>query len=289
MKLNKLILGITSALICFCSCNKEELKSEPVNGEKVFMTFGVGTSNAEITRAAADITGRTPFIYWQMGDQIKVFSSDGRDGATFDLKEIINNYENSGVFEGTCNKSSKYYLIYPAEAAERFNEDNYLIATIPPEQEAHVGTFDPKAMIQTGATVGATKQDVALKNTCAFLYITLPEGCKEVVVEPAYNENWYIAGTVRIETASGESKIPSTDGFVAGEHRVTLTKINGVAGTYVICIAPSTGCPGLKTTVTYTGGGSVTNITPPLDDDENKLQFNANFFYNLGTVPAKSN
>lgn len=284
MKLNKLILGITSALICFCSCSKEEVNSEPVRGQKVTMTFGVGTSKAETTRAVVDLNQALPYITWESGDQIEVFSVDGPEGAPFTLSEEIKSLPNWAVFTGTCARSSKYYLLYPAQDDTELVEGKYIVATIPDVQYARKNSFDPNAMIQTGATTDATKQDVALKNTCAFLYIDLPAGCSKVEVKPANNPNWYLAGKVKIETASGESKINGASAFLDGKHTVTLDGIGGVPGTYVICIAPSTECPGLKTTVTYTD-----NITSVSNTNTNNLQFNSGYFYNLGTVPAKSN
>lgn len=158
------------------------------------------------------------------------------------------------------------FAVYPYESNPKYSyssKTHYITATLPTEQMAVEGSFDPKANISVGAFVGNSSQTnykVTLNNACALAKLTIDASleCDKAVLSsvPETNENAlplsgrrtfepYIEPNMSLDTAP----VPETDEVLDDQDRataappspsVTLVAPNGgtLVGTYYIVLWP---------------------------------------------------
>lgn len=107
--------------------------------------------------------------------------------------------------------------------------------SIPEIQTVAAGqSVDPATMVMVGKSTDG--QNLAFKNACAYVKVTLTEPCLKVTVTARGGEN--IAGTVSVDMTNAQAPaITCTD----GKNVVTLKAAEGnlAAGTYYIAVVPS--------------------------------------------------
>lgn len=107
--------------------------------------------------------------------------------------------------------------------------------SIPEIQTVAAGqSVDPATMVMVGKSTDG--QNLAFKNACAYVKVTLTEPCLKVTVTARGGEN--IAGTVSVDMANAQAPAITCTG---GKNIVTLkaTEGNLAAGTYYIAVVPS--------------------------------------------------
>lgn len=278
------MIAACAVSMCLVSCSSDDATDEAQTNEKISLTIGAGADIAksgELTRAYVADPKADPnvAIMWELGDKISLFSQANNSNSQFEATEVTTN---KAKFTGTTTKADNYYFLYPYQsdaALVKIDGKYYIKATIPADQPATPGTFYPKAMLQTGTISGADPTSVNLKNTCAFLYITVPAGVASVDVTS--DGSYGLAGTMYIEPASNGSVIKS-DGWTSRSTTATISGIGGKAGTYVLCVAPSTTYPTLTVTVNGVNG------TKKTATKTGTISINAGFFYSLGDLSELS-
>lgn len=292
MKKYIVMLACVASTLIIASCSNDD--SENVVENPKVKTFLVASPSGSTRAAVNDLEHGDLKVKWEGTDHILVWGEGlSATGSDFGYDTTPNPiYPNTAAFKGTIDESNKYYLMYPKQdgASIEFGTagvSSTIIATIPATQKATSNSFDPSAAICVGATKTKADKSVSILHVCSFLKITTSAPCEDITVSAATNDDWYLAGKVKIEASSSGGKIlsPASAGFVEGAKQVKLVPSSGTAipaGTYLIAIAPSTAFPGIKAVVKY----SNTNIVTKSKDDN--FTFDAGFIYNLGTAPTSN-
>lgn len=107
--------------------------------------------------------------------------------------------------------------------------------SIPEIQTVAAGqSVDPATMVMVGKSTDG--QNLAFRNACAYVKVTLTEPCLKVTVTARGGEN--IVGTVSVDMANAQAPIIACEN---GKNIVTLKAAEGnlAAGTYYIAVVPS--------------------------------------------------
>lgn len=280
MKILNFALALAASLCIFTSCSNETDEIVDVNKDvKVKKVIGVSTqtSVSRTSIVGLNFGSSTQNVHWSNGDELSVFAVGHPVGDTFRFTDYVQGeLHNIASFEGYTYKNGDYYLLYPAQSDARLLSDNKMTITIPSKQNAHKGSFDPKANIQLGKG-SSLDSPTGLSNVCAHFYITVPGNCTKVTVETD-NSNWKLAGPVTVEeiTSAGNHICA----FGAGcTNKVELNDITE-AGTYFISFIPTAGMLTEKLIVTmYTDGPQEVEFTAPTTGG---FSFEAGKYYNLG-------
>ena len=219
-------------LMAMASCSSSDDAVEEIKEESklVPMTFTATQESNVGTRAELNNSNG---VDWQTSDNISVF--DGQDNREFTLTGDAT----EGKFSGTASsEATSFTAVYPyTDGAQLESTGSVSGITLPAEQTATAGSFDPKAALMMAVSTAENKNKLDFKNVVSLVKVTTEFACKKIVLSA--NEN--IAGTGTLTYNNGEPSIaldqdqsktitlkPATDG---GEI---------AAGTYYIAICPQT-------------------------------------------------
>ena len=219
-------------LMAMASCSSSDDAVEEIKEESklVPMTFTATQESNVGTRAELNNSNG---VDWQTSDNISVF--DGQDNWEFTLTGDAT----EGKFSGTASsEATSFTAVYPyTDGAQLESTGSVSGITLPAEQTATAGSFDPKAALMMAVSTAENKNKLDFKNVVSLVKVTTEFACKKIVLSA--NEN--IAGTGTLTYNNGEPSIaldqdqsktitlkPATDG---GEI---------AAGTYYIAICPQT-------------------------------------------------
>lgn len=269
-------VAIATGISFFSSCSENEIENAPVSNARVEKSFGVSTPSSS-TRAHINNFSRehsSQDIHWDETDKVTVFAEGHETGDTFSFKDFSDgDLHNHATFSGMTYESESYYVLYPAQSSSRLTSDNKIQFTIPSEQTATKGSFDPAAGVYIGHVENATGE-IGLKNAAAYLSFHANPSVNTVQME-AKVAGWNLAGTVIAKPKSGGAIIESfVDG--AGSSTVTLKDING-AGDYLLAFIPSNNLASFSVTVWCAEGVYQYDFS-------SNTQFLAGNIYELGTL-----
>ena len=214
-----------------CSSSDDEVAEIKEESKLVPMTFtATQESNAE-TRSAL-ITGTS--VIWKTGDMISVF--DGT-GAGCNHQFSLTGDASLGKFSGIASsEATSFTAVYPyTEGAQLESTGIVNGITLPAEQTATEGSFDPKAALMMAYT--EDKSQLNFKNVVSLVKVTTDFDCKSIVLTAKEN----IAGTGKLTYNSDAPSIT----FTSNESQTVTLKPaseDGViaAGTYYIAVCPHT-------------------------------------------------
>ena len=214
-----------------CSSSDDEVAEIKEESKLVPMTFtATQESNAE-TRSAL-ITGTS--VIWKTGDMISVF--DGT-GAGCNHQFSLTGDASLGKFSGIASsEATSFTAVYPyTEGAQLESDGSVSGITLPAEQTATEGSFDPKAALMMAYT--EDKSQLNFKNVVSLVKVTTDFDCKSIVLTAKEN----IAGTGKLTYNSDAPSITFTSNI---SQTITLKPASedGViaAGTYYIAVCPHT-------------------------------------------------
>lgn len=237
-------MAAVCTMLVFVSCGNDiELTNDaPVKGEyKVTFT---ASQESSATRTALNGTD----VVWQAGDAITVFDGAGAN-CTFELATGAG--RTVGQFEGTITvtEPKKYCAVYPAMANATIDAVHGISGlSLPVEQTATPGSFDPQAAIMTARNDNADgivdkEKDLTLgefKHVCTFVKVTTTEPYDKITFTS--NDGERIAGGfIAYVDENGISTVTPDN---ATSPSVSLVPADGeteiAAGTYLIAILPRT-------------------------------------------------
>ena len=212
--------------------NKEESKLVP-------MTFTATQENNAETRSALNSENK---VVWQENDAISIF--DGAGNQQFTLTGAAT----EGIFSGNASSTAtKFTAVYPYTEGATLGEDGSVSGiTLPAEQTATAGGFDPNAALMMAVSTTDKKYNLDFKNAVSLVKIQTEFACKSIVLSA--NEN--IAGKGTLTYNNG---VPSISFDSNQSQTVTLKPATGEsfdAGTYYIVVPPITLTNGF--TITFT-------------------------------------
>lgn len=252
----KNILSILTAICFFNSCVKELEEYVTDGAAETVSTF---YASYEGTETKTSINSLSNEIF-DAGDKILIFNDAGTK------------YEyttSDGVaFTGSDISSKKFFGVYPYNTAAAALDGDMLIATVPNEQKAVAGSFDPKANVSVArAELKDGNYYMRFKNVCFLLKFEITAadlscGKKVESITVKGNNNEYLAGTLRIDPLTGKY-----EGVVAGTGKksIKLTPPDGApvnddgnkyfaAGTYYIAVLPQTFTEGISVKMEHSIG-----------------------------------
>ena len=212
-----------------CSSSDDEMEEIKEESKLVPMTFTATQESNAGTRSALNGSNG---VDWQTGDEISVFDAVG-DG--HNQRFTLTGDAREGIFSGEgSSEATSFTAVYPyTKGAQLESGGSVNGITLPAEQTATAGSFDPKAALMMAYTEDKSQLD--FKNVVSLVKVTTDFPCKKIVLTAIYN----IAGTGKLTYNNGE---PSIALETNKSQTVTLKPASedGVidAGTYYIAICP---------------------------------------------------
>ena len=212
-----------------CSSSDDEVAEIKEESKLVPMTFTATQESNVGTRSA--LNGDNG-VDWQTGDMISVFDAVG-DG--HNQRFTLTGDATEGIFSGEASsEATSFTAVYPyTDGAQLESGGSVSGITLPAEQTATAGSFDPKAALMMAYTEDKSQLD--FKNVVSLVKVTTDFPCKKIVLTAIDN----IAGTGKLTYNNGE---PSIALETNKSQTVTLKPASedGVidAGTYYIAICP---------------------------------------------------
>ena len=229
IKMKNILKTLPLALIVmsFASCTSDDETVQNANdNSSVVTTFTCTQENdGTATKAALGSGG----IFWESGDAISIF--DGAGNKQFTLKaESVG--EKFGSFTGECNESDSYVAVYPYTEGAQLNGNEVTGVTLPDEQDAVAGGFDPKAalMIATSNTTTLT-----FKNAVGFIKVTPLFDCKKIILRAA-NKTQPLAGKGKINFADPDKPYIDFTGSTELSYSITLSGTITSGNAYYIAV-----------------------------------------------------
>lgn len=247
-----------AAAIAAVSCAQEIMPEgvtgntdNTVNVELQPMTFSAISSD----ESKAVLDNRS--IQWQSGDAISVFDGSGN------RKFTTTDNGSKATFEGLAAVAEEYYAIYPYQENAVFTAsgtvngsdfENYISMTIPTEQTATAGSFDPKAFLSISKV--DAEGNLRFNNLLGLVQFKLADAANVASVSLSGNNSEQLAGDIyAYYTAEGNQK------NTYGAERSKLVTLKGefVADTdYYFAVRPCGFEQGLTISVEYKNGETVT-------------------------------
>ena len=263
MKTNRLFI-MALAVAAAVSCAKEtDVPSAP---SMTASAFTAEKENFEVPSKAV-LDGRKS--KWEAGDEIAVHA----DGAAAVKFSTAVEGEVAEFTSETAVTGSSFLLAYPYSAAKGV-QDGKLLLTVPAEQVAVTGSFDPAAAISAAASADLT-QPVKFKNALALLKINVPADLDKkvikITVEAKGGES--LAGDILFDVASKANTL-SADGKAAVS---LLAAPPMAAGDYYLAVRPCDLPSGVKVTVLLGDKSYYTR-------ESGACEFDVNTIYNMGII-----
>ena len=256
------------ALACMAalSCAKEiDNPSAPAPSTNVF------TAEKAEFEVAAKSTLQGKKAIWEADDEIAVYA-DGAAAVKFTTESEGASVQFKSETEVT---GSSFLFAYPYNAAKGV-QDGKLLLTIPSEQSARTGSFDPHAALSAASATDLTKA-VKFKNVLALLKFNIPAELdgkiSSITVESKGGEA--IAGDILLNVEDKTNE-PSANG-------VNTVRLSGAAmaqGLYYVAVRPCELASGIKVTALFADETVYTK-------ESRACEFMVNTMYDMGDVAAE--
>ena len=220
MKKLALLSFVCLAVSCFPDPVSPTLTGNPVTTLRAVLADG---SSTRTEYGQSTSTGSHSQIVWEAGDRLNVFSASASEqyvteqgGKTADFVPV----------SGTALSGSSFLGLSPYdETATAHVSSKSLSATIPAEQQAEAGGFDPSALLLVGSSTSTSK--MSFYNVCSGLRFTLSGTniSQYSKIELAGNDGEIISGPVTISCS--DPSAPVATAVSGGLPTVTLALPDG--------------------------------------------------------------
>lgn len=282
--MKKSIIPFAAALLLPFACTRlEESSVTPKGVDGMHLVISANSSPVSKTTLNADNS-----VSFQESDALSIFSQIEENSYSNNKFTLSRLYDNgSADFEGSVTSADgPLPVMYPyREEAhiDKYGVTHKLYFSVPAEQKAVPGTFDPAAAISLGmAEVDKTgeggKASVALSNACALIKFTVPLGNYSKVELSA--NGCEICGPCSVNAIGTIGDIAVTTG---GENTVTLTGDIEGGNTYYLAVVPGKATGGITvklydTLSTIAGEKSTSN----------PVEFKKGCILNIGVLPTST-
>lgn len=245
MKHNHIYLLIALASAAFGSCVKEVLPVEdntqasaPESVSVFYVSKEDEDTKTSITSLASNKFETTDkiLVYDQSGNKSEFTTTDGL------------------AFTGTTGTSSSFYGLYPTTTTGAALDGTALKATIPAEQSAPVGSFDPAANVSVARAERRTdgKYYMTFKNVGNLVKFSFDNNSDVTAIVIKGNSGEKIVGTVKINPVNG-----SYSNVTNGSDQLTLKPSGSAtfqAGDYYAVLLPQTYSNGISVKMEHDKG-----------------------------------
>lgn len=267
MKTNRIFI---MALACMAalSCAKEmDIPSAPSVSTNVF------TAEKEEFEVPVKSALQGKKTVWEAGDEIAVHA-DGAAAVKFTTVSAGSPVEFSSETEVT---GSSFLFAYPYSASKGV-QDGKLLLTVPSEQTARTGSFDPSAALSAASATDPT-QPVKFKNVLALLKFNIPAELdgkiSSITVESKGGEA--LAGDILLNVADKTNEVSTN-----GSYSVSLSSTQMAQGNYFIAVRPCNLPSGIRV-LAWTADGKNAYVK-----ESKACEFVVNTIYDMGEVAVES-
>ena len=235
-------LFFAAALLALAACTREVNVSAPA-GEN---TLIARTESSDGTRTIVE--GET-HVYWEPGDEIKVFAGSESGKFTTAITASAATAEFTGTLE--IASGTEVWAIYPFSEDVVIADGDFTVA-LPAAQTARAGSFDKGLNL---AIARATAPELQFKNVAGGVKFSVS---KTGITKAAFkgNNDETLAGTIKV--GQNRSGIPAVAETLSPATEITLSAPAGTsfeAGQwYYIVALPATLSKGYTLTFTYEDG-----------------------------------
>lgn len=215
------------------------------------LTDGIEKSNNYITATQEALTeensdfalvrttlNTSNIIEWNKGDQISIY--DGKRNTKFTASTagttatfLAPNYETT---------ASHFIAFYPYNIATTFSGNTISNITLPTNQVATDGSFDPACNLMTASTTSIAS-GLNFKHICSYIKITPAFDCSRIVID--FNDN--VAGTFSVTVA--DDGTPSVSNLTDASQTIILHGDMKALTSYYIAVLPGSYTNGFKVTL----------------------------------------
>ena len=265
MKTNRIFI-MALACVAAVSCAKEmDIPSAPSVSTNVF------TAEKEEFEVPVKSALQGKKTVWEAGDEIAVHA-DGAAAVKFTTVSAGSPVEFSSETEVT---GSSFLFAYPCSASKGV-QDGKLLLTVPSEQTARTGSFDPSAALSAASATDLTKA-VKFKNVLALLKFNIPaeldRKISSITVESKGGEA--IAGDILLNVENKTNELSAN-----GVNTVRLSGAAMAQGLYYVAVRPFELASGIKVTALFADGTVYTK-------ESRACEFLVNTIYDMGDVAAE--
>lgn len=253
---SSLLPVLTGLMLVFTSCSSQDDPTPEPRPVRISLTASAG-------QGTRTVLAQNGAVHFQPGDALSVI---GFPFTNNKFTTHLSTVSPSATFTGEVDLSipKTLFAVYPYESNPKYSyssKTHYITATLPSEQMAVEGSFDPKANISVGSFVGDSSQKdykVTLYNACALAKLTIDTSleCNEVVLssvaETTEKTPLPLSGrrTFEPHMSLDTAPVPETDEVLDDQDQataappspsVTLVAPEGkktLAGTYYIVLWP---------------------------------------------------
>lgn len=242
--MKKMLLTASSLLMALAlatSCSQEDSVLEQLEKTAVSAEVQEPVIFKAAFEKSDDATTRTVLqsdnsVFWAQNDDVKIFA--GSNSYKY-LAETAGEFTLLKPNSTSAGSASTYYALYPYQEGATLSGTNITSVSIPTEQTAVAGTFDPAANITVASTTDSNLF-FEFKNSLALLKFTLGGNASQVtsIKLQAVANDAALTGTASVAVSAEPSLT-----FSASENYAVLNApADGFKSgqTYYIAVAPST-------------------------------------------------
>lgn len=234
-KFTKIFVLAIASMVALASCAKNELNENPAPAGTVIKAY----FDEGLTKTALNSDYQ---VIWSLDDAISAFDIEGTQ-----YKSASTTVSADGlVAEFSFNEEEEFfYAIFPADSKATMNDKGVITTTLPLEQNAVAGGFDPKANLAISQTVDNTAKFL---NGGALIGFEIQN---DDIKKIEFESNLNLAGPCYISIDNNEPLLQST--YAETTNKVTLQGNFEKGKTYYAVVFP-TNYSGLKMTFTREDG-----------------------------------
>lgn len=279
--MKKTIIHLVAALVLPLACTRIESPSTSPEGNGG-TSLVISASPSPLTKTALNKDNSVSFLET---DTLSVFCQIDENSFGNNKFTVSRLYDNgSADFQGTvASTEGEMPVMYPYKEDAfigKYGQTRKLYFSVPAEQKAVPGTFDPDAAISLGlAEVGEDgKAGVSLSNACALVKFTVPLGEYSKVTLSA--SGCEICGPCSVNAMGTIGDIAITAG---GESTVSLTGDIDGGSTYFLALVPDTATGGITVRL-YDKSGTLAGEKTTTKS----VTFTKGHILNIGILPTST-
>ncbi|MCQ2138703.1 MAG: hypothetical protein MJY60_08385, partial [Bacteroidales bacterium] len=279
--MKKTIIPLMVAFMLPFACTQiEEPSITPAGDDGTLIV--ISATSSPLTRTALDEDNSVSFL---QTDSLSVFCQIDEENFDRNIFTVSRLYDDgSADFQGhVASTDGMLPVMYPYQEdakIEKYSRTHKLNLTVPVEQKAVPGTFDPAAAISTGMAVvdGDGNVSVALANACAMVKFAVPLGEYSKVTLSAVGCE--ICGPC---SANVNSTVSDISIGMGGEETVTLKGDIEGGNIYLIAVVPGVATGGITARLYDKEGNLAGEKTTT-----NSVTFTRSHILNIGLLPTST-
>ena len=240
------ILAVAAASVAMASCTNEKENTTP-SAPEVKLVQVEFTASPDVAAAETKTALNGKQVVWVAGDKVSLFSGESFTHTDLEATNVAQDGSTASFTGLAAEGAEEYVAVYPYSEANAY-ADGVLTVTIPAEQNAVAGGFDPAANVSVAYSAD---EALAFRNVGALVGISLSESDAPIVtkitIKAKKTEGYYgLAGVASVSctednlpqagegSADAVTLLAPADGFQSGVTYYAVVYSGDYAGMEVI-------------------------------------------------------